>query len=185
MHRSGSSSTPSTTHKTHKQVLLDEPMLPTDELKRRVVWMISCLIAASTRHWFLKAIIADCPMNLRSVMISDSSKQGKMIMGEEQLEELRRSTNPLVPVQRTMVPEVGVKLWYAPVLELPASGLVMKGATLIVIRPIDRRLKKMENEYEGLEGCFKGPEQNEEGLREAVRKMLKEKKPYMMEIDSI
>ncbi|RVW54261.1 F-box protein [Vitis vinifera] len=57
-----SSSTPSS-HKKRKQ--LHEPMSATDELKTRVVWMISCLIAASTRHWLLKQIIADIPMNPR------------------------------------------------------------------------------------------------------------------------
>lgn len=175
-----SSSTPSS-HKKHKQ--LHEPMSATDELKTRVVWMISCLIAASTRHWLLKQIIVDSPMNPQSVMISDSSKQGRLIMGEEQFKELRRSMNPTAPVERTMVPAVRVKLWHVPVLELPASGRVMNGATLIVIRPAERTMK-MESEDEGLGDCFEG-EEEEEDLREAVREMLKEKKPYKIEMDSL
>ncbi|RVW54225.1 hypothetical protein CK203_080119 [Vitis vinifera] len=62
-------------------------------------------------------------------------------MGEEQFKELRRSMNPTAPVERTMFPAVRVKLWHVPVLELPASGRVMNGATLIVIRPAERTMK--------------------------------------------
>ena len=105
-------------------------------------------------------------------------------MGEEQFKELRKSTKPAVPVERTMVPAVLVKMWYAPVLELPACGRVMKGATLMVIRPVERKMVEIESEDEGLGDYFVG-EEEEEVLREAMRELLKEKKPYLMEMDSL
>ena len=59
----------------------------------------------------------------------------------------------------------------------------MKGATLIVIRLVDRKMMKMEREDKGLQRCFE--EEEKEALREVVRKMLNEKKPYKMEMDSL
>lgn len=165
-----------------RQDRLHESSLATDELKLRVAWMISCLFAASARHCLLKQIIADNPMMLRSLVIEDGSKQGRLRMGEDQFKELRKCVNTRPPLERTKLPAICIKLWYVPLLELPASGCVMKGATLIVIRPLNQ-VMKMKSDGDLLAGAFDG-EEEAEALCEAAREIVKEKKPYLMEMNS-
>ncbi|KAK8695468.1 hypothetical protein V6N13_000628 [Hibiscus sabdariffa] len=73
----------------------EETVLNDDELKSRVIWTISCLIAASTRHCLLKQILTDNPSIplLERVVISDSNKQGVLCVGKEELAEMRNSMN--------------------------------------------------------------------------------------------
>ena len=63
----------------------------------------------------------------------DGELQGRLVMGRRQVEEMREK-----PVksggERTLVPAVKLELWFAPQLELP-GGVVLKGATMIAIRP--------------------------------------------------
>ena len=106
--------------------------LTADELKLRVMWMISSLFAASARHCLLKQFVDNNDHKmLRSVVIADASKQGRLWMRQELLEELRTCVNS--SMERTRVPALSVKLWYVSVLELPESGRVMQGATLVII----------------------------------------------------
>lgn len=68
--------------------------LTADELKLRVMWMISSLFAASARHCFLKQFVDNNDHKmLRSVVIADASKQGRLWMRQELLEELRPCVN--------------------------------------------------------------------------------------------
>ena len=106
--------------------------LTADELKLRVMWMISSLFAASARHCLLKQFVDNNDHKmLRSVVIADASKQGRLWMRQELLEELRTCVNS--SMERTRVPALRVKLWSVSVLELPESGRVMQGATLVII----------------------------------------------------
>ncbi|XP_010277597.1 PREDICTED: F-box protein At4g18380-like [Nelumbo nucifera] len=155
------------------------------KLKLRIVWTITCLIAASARHHLLQQIIADHP-TLRSVVITDSCGQGTLCMGEEQIAESRQCldssrTSAALP-GRTRVPAVNVKLWYVPRLELPGSGYVMEGATLMAIRPVDRPPEKEESEVSLMAGAFEGEEQGKT-FGEAVRAMAK-RKARILEMDS-
>ncbi|CAA6654468.1 unnamed protein product [Spirodela intermedia] len=103
-------------------------------LKLRVVWTISSLIAASTRHYLLRQIIKDHP-TLRSLILTDADGQGTLSMGQEQLKEFREK--PLAASassNRTQVPASLLKLRYASHLLLP-DGISMQGATLVAIRP--------------------------------------------------
>lgn len=103
-------------------------------LKLRVVWTISSLIAASTRHYLLRQIIKDHP-TLRSLILTDADGQGTLCMGQEQLKEFREK--PLAASassNRTQVPASLLKLRYASQLLLP-DGISMQGATLVAIRP--------------------------------------------------
>ncbi|PKA58506.1 F-box protein [Apostasia shenzhenica] len=103
-------------------------------LKLRVVWTISSLIAASTRHYLLRPIIKDHP-TLRSLILTDADEQGTLCMDVDQLKEFREK--PLAAsasANRTQVPASNMKLRYAPYLELP-EGIGMQGATLVAIRP--------------------------------------------------
>ncbi|CAM0883140.1 unnamed protein product [Alopecurus aequalis] len=96
-------------------------------LKLRVVWTISSLIAASTRHYLLRSIINDHP-TLRSLVLADADGQGTLSMGMEQLEEFRENQlSASACSNRTQVPACSMKLKYAPYLELP-GGLALQGA---------------------------------------------------------
>ena len=62
-------------------------------------------------------------------------------MDEEEIVQLRESLNgddsgaaSSLTVER-VVPDLRMKMWYVPELELPVSRCVLKGATLIVISP--------------------------------------------------
>lgn len=162
----------------------EESYFTNDKLKLRVVWTISCLIAASARHHLLKQILSEHLM-IRDAVISDGSKQGKICM---QINAAMDSSS-----ERTCLPALRMKMWYVPVLELPASGCVLKGATLVVIRPAAAEGKghKRETTDEELAvGAFNDGDGDGDGedekcfLGEAVRKMIMEKKAnYTLEMN--
>ncbi|CAL9115225.1 F-box protein At4g18380-like [Musa acuminata AAA Group] len=103
-------------------------------LKLRVVWTISSLIAASTRHYLLRQIIEEHP-TLSSLVLTDADGQGTLTMGVEQLKEFREKPLAMsASSNRTQVPASYMKLRYAPFLELP-DGMGMQGATLVAIKP--------------------------------------------------
>ncbi|XP_023749195.1 F-box protein At5g46170 [Lactuca sativa] len=160
---------------------LESRNLTSKQLKKRVVWTISCLIASSARHHMLKKIISLNPM-IRDVKISDGSKQGTIRMTERQVVELREDVSSTtvvdVEAERTKVPAVTIKMWYVPVLELPESGYVMKGATLAVIRPAVTAVEK-DDDVSLAMGAF-----DEKCMGEAVRKLIEKKKSYTLEMNS-
>lgn len=143
-------------------------------LKLRVVWTISSLIAASARHYLLQQIISDHP-TLQNLILTDADGQGMLCMGKEQLREFR--DKPLAAsasANRTQVPALNMKLWYAPYLELPEGG-GMEGATLVSIRPSDRPIKKDTEAF--LAGAFDEP------FGAAAKEMVK-KRTYLLEMNS-
>ncbi|CAL9195247.1 unnamed protein product [Musa hybrid cultivar] len=103
-------------------------------LKLRVFWTISSLIAASARHYLLQPIIADHEA-LERLELTDVDGQGVLTMDRWQLQEFRaKPLSASGSSQRTLVPALSMWLWYAPYLELP-GGMVLKGATLVAVRP--------------------------------------------------
>lgn len=174
----------------HKQEEEEEADLTDDELKLRVVWTISCLIAASARHYLMQQVVSTHQM-LQNVVVTDRSKQGRLNMKREHIEELRSKVNSsaeleLSPMlERTPLPALKMKLWYVPVIELPASGCVMRGATLLVIRPVDGEKKAEESDGDLVERVWNGEGGGEEEVfSEAVREMMKKKKSYTLEMNS-
>ncbi|CAK9222212.1 unnamed protein product [Sphagnum troendelagicum] len=143
-------------------------------LKLRVVWTISSLIAASARHYLLQQIISDHP-TLESLILTDADGQGMLCMSRKQLHEFR--DKPLATSatsNRTQVPALNMKLWYAPYLELP-GGIGLNGATLVAIRPSDQPARK---EAEGfVAGAF------EEPFRSAAN-LLAKQRTYLLEMNS-
>ncbi|OAY79645.1 F-box protein [Ananas comosus] len=119
-------------------VSIPDSFYSSGKLKLRVVWTISALIAASARHYLLHPIIAE-HATLQTLNLTDSDGQGELTMDARQLQELR-VTPACAPgnSQRTLVPALSMLLWYAPLLELPA-GLVLKGATLVAVRPNEEK----------------------------------------------
>lgn len=170
--------------------------LSDDDLKLRIVWMISCLIAASARHYLLKRVVSDFP-TLTNVVVSDGDRRGKVLIGGEELAELRSesvsgdSSDVALEssLERSLIPDLGMKMWYVPMMVLPTCGWVLEGATLVVIKPLDRGVMG-----KGSDGCdcdllvggggFDGDEEEREILDEAVRQMVKMKKTYVMEMTS-
>ena len=148
-------------------------------LKLRVVWTISSLIAASTRHYLLRQIIKDHP-TLRSLVLTDADGQGTLSMGMEQLKEFREK--PLAASAsscRTQVPASNMKLRYAPYLELP-EGMGMQGATLVAIKPAGEGSSCSTSSRKEAEafvsGAFDGP-------FKAAAKALVKRRTYLLEMN--
>ncbi|RZC79070.1 hypothetical protein C5167_003838 [Papaver somniferum] len=145
-------------------------------LKLRVVWTISSLIAASTRHYLLQPIIKDHP-TLKTVVLTDADGQGTLSMGGQQLREFRE--NPLIASassRRTQVPASNMRLRYAPFLELP-EGMGMQGATLVAIKPSGEGSGKSKKEVDSfICGAFDGP------FKAAVKALVK-RRTYLLEMN--
>ncbi|GJM92789.1 hypothetical protein PR202_ga09289 [Eleusine coracana subsp. coracana] len=146
-------------------------------LKLRVVWAISCLVAASTRHYLLWSIVKDHP-TLRNLVLADADEQGTLCMGTQQLKEFRgNQSSASACSNRTQVPACNMKLKYAPYLELP-GGLALQGATLLIIKPIDHGCSSSRKEAEAfVSGAFDGP------LRYAVKALMK-RRTHLLEMNS-
>ncbi|KAK3001453.1 hypothetical protein RJ639_021143 [Escallonia herrerae] len=146
-------------------------------LKLRVVWTISSLIAASARHYLLQPIIAE-HKTLDSLVLTDADGQGVLCMNRDQLEELRvKPLSASSAAKRTLVPALNMRLWYAPHLELP-DGTVLKGATLVAIRPSEQPgAKKEVSDVSWVSAAF------EEPFGMAAR-MLVKRRTYCLEMNS-
>lgn len=145
-------------------------------LKLRVVWTISSLIAASARHYLLQQIIAE-HATLESLVLTDSDGQGMLRMNREQLEELRvKPLSASASANRTLVPALNMRLWYAPHLELP-DGSVLKGATLVAIRPSEQKKEVLPDGGCWVSAAF------EEPFRTAA-KLLVKRRTYCLEMNS-
>ncbi|XP_062224438.1 F-box protein At4g18380-like [Phragmites australis] len=149
-------------------------------LKLRVVWTISCLIAASTRHYLLRSIIEDHP-TLRSLVLADGDEQGTLCMGTEQLKEFRdNQLSASACSNRTQVPACNIKLKYAPYLELP-GGSALQGATLLVVKPANDGSSGGHGSRKEAEafvsGAFDGP------WRFAAKALMK-RRTYLLEMNS-
>ncbi|OAY57997.1 F-box protein At4g18380 [Manihot esculenta] len=171
-------------HSQNQREDIVERVLTDDELKLRVVWTISCLLDASARHWLLKEILSK-HHRLENVTISDVNKQGKIYVGKDQICEMRNAVKlPEIgsSSERSRVPDLSMKLWYVPVLELPETGFLMKGATLVVIRPVDGEIRNNHN-HGDLVG-FDGDESEKKTFDEAVREMMKMRNNYVMTMSS-
>lgn len=151
-------------------------------LKLRVVWTISSLIAASARHYLLQPIICE-HRTLESLVLTDCDGQGVLSMNKEQLEELRvKPLNASSASKRTLVPALNMRLWYAPVLELP-DGVVLKGATLVAIRPSEMSsssscsVKKEASDLSWVSSAFGEP-------YGAAARMLVKRRTYCLEMNS-
>uniref|UniRef100_A0ACD5YPF6 Uncharacterized protein n=1 Tax=Avena sativa TaxID=4498 RepID=A0ACD5YPF6_AVESA len=147
-------------------------------LKLRVVWTISSLIAAATRHYLLREILKEHP-TLERVELTDAHGQGTLCMERPQLKEF--TDKPLAAAaaaNRTQVPACNMKLRYAPMLEL-SDGTRIQGATLVVIKPVGETGgicggRKELDDF--VAGAFDGP------FREAVA-MLSKRRTYLLEMN--
>ncbi|KAI4297623.1 hypothetical protein L6164_037507 [Bauhinia variegata] len=96
-------------------------------------------------------------------------------MNRDQLEELRvKPLSASSASKRTLVPALNMRLWYAPHLELP-NGFVLKGATLVAIRPSSSPLLQRRK--------FLMCHGFQQHLRTAAR-MLVKRRTYCLEMNS-
>ncbi|KAF2316722.1 hypothetical protein GH714_042063 [Hevea brasiliensis] len=103
---------------------------------------------------------------------------GVLCMNREQLEELRvKPLSASSASKRTLVPALNMRLWYAPYLELP-DGLVLKGATLVAIRPSEQSTAKKEVcDASWVSTAFEEP-------YGTAAKMLVKRRTYCLEMNS-
>jgi hypothetical protein len=147
-------------------------------LKLRVVWTISSLIAAATRHYLLREIVKEHP-TLEQVALTDAHGQGTLSMGRDQLKEFRdKPLAAAAAANRTQVPACNMKLRYAPLLEL-SDGTRIHGATLVVIKPVGETGgigggRKELDDF--VADTFDGP------FREAVG-VLSKRRTYLLEMN--
>lgn len=145
-------------------------------LKLRVVWTISSLIAASARHYLLQPIISE-HKTLDNLVLTDADGQGVLCMNRDQLEELRvKPLSASSASKRTLVPALNMRLWYAPHLELP-NGVVLKGATLVAIRPSEQSPAKEVSDGSWVSTAFEEP-------FGTAAKMLVKRRTYCLEMNS-
>lgn len=129
----------------------------------------------------MQPIIADHE-TLETLDLTDADGQGTLTMDRAQLQELLvRPVSASGSSQRTLVPALNMRLWYAPHLDLP-GGLVLKGATLVAIRPsgVEQQPRDIGGGSEGfswVSGVF------EEPYRSAARLLVK-RRTYCLEMNS-
>ncbi|XP_019163458.1 PREDICTED: F-box protein At4g18380-like [Ipomoea nil] len=160
-----------------------------EDLKLRIFWTISCLIAATARHSLLLEAVND-HRTVRSVTVTDELGQGRLTMNAKQIEELRRykekTKDEVMADDRRRVPALKIKMWIAAEMEVAEAGCVMKGATLVVIRPAEQEdsgqvtqlVRKAEQEL-GLE-----VDGRRRLFAEAANKLVKLKRSYTLEMNS-
>ncbi|KAF9675488.1 hypothetical protein SADUNF_Sadunf09G0037400 [Salix dunnii] len=160
-------------------------VLTDGQLKLQIVLTISCLLAASARHYLMKQVLEEHHA-LENMIASDVCKQGKVCMGKDEVAEIRNSMKSMVAtdssLERTRVPDLSMKLWYVPLLELPENGYIMRGATLVVLRPNDDG--QIGNGRKSGLFDFDGEECEKKAYSEAAREMMKMKKSYRMTMES-
>lgn len=137
----------------------------------------------------MKQMLLQFP-ELRSIVISDPKRQGRFSMEEGEIRDLRdslkRDCAAMMSPETNVVPDLRMTMWYVPELELPVSGCVMEGATLLVIGPADEEMVSGAEEEVGGDGGFDGDAAEKAMFGEAEREILKrkEKSSYVMEMTS-
>ncbi|EOA35432.1 hypothetical protein CARUB_v10020634mg [Capsella rubella] len=108
-------------------------------LKTRVVWTISALMAASTRHYLMRDLVKD-HKEMEQLIVRDREGEGTVVMDAAGMKEYRE-TEAREDVkgvervgERTLVPSVRMSMRHAPSLMLK-SGICLEAATLVVVRP--------------------------------------------------
>ncbi|KAL3653332.1 hypothetical protein CASFOL_003013 [Castilleja foliolosa] len=154
--------------------------LSEDELKVRIVWTISCLIAASARHYLVGEAVRALE-KVENVEVSDESNQGRLCMNKDEILEMREMKGKggdEVLEYRSRIPALRMNMWFLERVE--AAGKVMEGATLVVIRPTGGGRGAGLSDSDMVAGAFG----EEEGIDEAVRKLMVTKKCYTLEMNA-
>ncbi|XP_073049631.1 F-box protein At5g46170-like [Primulina eburnea] len=152
----------------------ESDLISDKELKLRIVWTISCLIAASARHELIREMVKN-RKKIKNVVITDESDQGKVYMNRDQIEEMMNSNKK----GDDQVQSLKMKMWYVEKLKVPSLGKVMEGATVVAIRPVasegDGGMEELVAAAFGGDGKVVG---------EAVGRLMAASRCYTLEITS-
>ncbi|XP_073060286.1 F-box protein At1g30200-like [Primulina eburnea] len=159
----------------------EQRVISDGEMKLRIVWTISCLIAASARHYMVQETVKSQKM-IETVVVSDESDQGWLCMNKEQIEELKVSGGVGVEC-RSRLPALRMKMWYSEKMELPGCGKVMDGATLVVIWSAGNGEAEGRSTVDLVRAAF-GGEGEEKVVGDFARKLVGGKKCYVLEMNS-
>ncbi|KAL1224511.1 F-box protein AUF2 [Cardamine amara subsp. amara] len=108
-------------------------------LKTRVVWTISALMAASSRHYLMRDVVKEHE-EMESLVMRDREGEGVVVMDTEGLREFRKTEargedeERVEKNRRSVVPSVRMSMRHAPLLKLK-SGICLESATLVIVRP--------------------------------------------------
>lgn len=126
-------------------------------LKLRVVWTISALVEASSRHYLLRELVKE-QKQLERLVLRDKDGEGTVVMDKDGLREFREDPAELQVIDdlsvviggeggqgqgvwerkmggRTMVPSVRLRMRHVLKLEVEGGGAWMGGATLVIVKP--------------------------------------------------
>ncbi|KAF7120837.1 hypothetical protein RHSIM_Rhsim13G0214400 [Rhododendron simsii] len=121
-----------------KEAVETENGITQEDVHRREVVAVECIKCAIRSVGILCYVVLGYPM-LQSVTICDSMNKGvKLCLGGEKLEECRNAFDfewvRLLGKRAESWTQENMKIGYVPVLELPVSGCVMKGVTVMNFR---------------------------------------------------
>ncbi|KAI3693485.1 hypothetical protein L6452_33320 [Arctium lappa] len=156
----------------------DDTELSNDLFKQKVHIAFQCLKDVIVRHRMLLYFVKENPL-MEKVSITDSGKRGRLSLSGERLAEVKEwihsaSESVKPQLNRIEVP-VSVSQCYVPVLDMPVSGYVMKGITLVVMEMND-----LQGGNDGFINREDGFEDKEEAAySEAVIEILEKHKGRM------
>ncbi|VVA92161.1 unnamed protein product [Arabis nemorensis] len=108
-------------------------------LKTRVVWTISALMAASSRHYLMNQVVKEHE-RMESLVMRDKEGEGTVVMESEGLREYRNTVAREEDVERvernrrSVVPSVKMSMRHAPSLKLK-NGICLESAMLVIVSP--------------------------------------------------
>ncbi|KAL2468014.1 F-box protein [Forsythia ovata] len=168
-------------------------------LKMRVVWTISALIAASARHYMMLDVISE-QNYLANLIVNDREDEGTVIVDKDGLKECRNSSVDEAEEEinessngtdgglwwrsnRTTVPAVRMRMRHEARMEL-SGGMIMEGATLVVVRPVSSGGERNEVEEQSGDMELAAEAFGKEGIYvEAAERLLKSRS-YILEMNS-
>ncbi|XP_073139155.1 F-box protein At4g18380-like [Henckelia pumila] len=164
----------------NKENFHQQRVISDGEMKQRIIWTISCLIAASARHHLVRETVKNQKM-IENAVVSDESDQGRLCMNKQQIEELKGSGG----MCSGRFPAVRIKMWYSEKMEFPGCRKVMEGATLAVIWSAGSEEVEGWSAVDLVRAAFGGEgEEEEKVVGDLARKLLRAKECYVLEMNS-
>lgn len=159
----------------------EQRVISDGEMKLRIVWTISCLIAASARHYLVQETVKKQKM-IETLVVSDESDQGWLYMNKEQIGEWKVRGGMGMEC-RSRLPALRMKMWYSEKMEIPGCGKVMDGATLVVIWSAGSGEVEGRSTVDLVRAAF-GGEGEEKMVGDFARKLVGGNKCYVLEMNS-
>ncbi|XP_027080538.1 uncharacterized protein LOC113780971 isoform X2 [Coffea eugenioides] len=153
--------------------------LTESELEHSLYRAYGCCQETVVRQTILYMLVEHHSM-LHSVTITDSEKQGRLCIQDEQLLELKNSfrNKDLEQIfEEVKIPHI-FKVGYVPVVRLPALGYLLKGVILLIFKPKEEP-SAGDEDVDDNSALLAWQYDDEEVFRETVREMLVNHKERM------